>query len=76
MFRGKEKHWYCTKREKAYATSTYSDKKTLEFTIELAANIHTNGSSMCIVLPIQIKQSTDKTANVNVITLNKFFVIG
>ena len=28
---------------------------------------------MCIVLPIQIKKSTDKTANVNVITVNNFF---
>ena len=41
--------------KKAYATSTYSDKKTLEFTIELAANTHINYNSMCIVLPIQIK---------------------
>ena len=56
-----------------YATSTFIDKKTFEFTIELAANAHTNYSSMCIVLPIQIKKSTDKTANVNVITLNNFF---
>ena len=49
-------------------------KKTLEFTTELAANTHKNYSSMCIVLPIQIKKSTDKTANVNVITV--IFVIG
>ena len=51
----------------------HTDEKTLEFTIELAANTHTNYSSMCIVLPIQIKKSTDKTANVNVITVNNFF---
>ena len=56
-----------------YATSTFIDKKTFEFTIELAANTHTNYSSMCIVLPIQIKKSTDKTANVNAITVNNFF---
>ena len=61
--------------KKAYATSTYSDKKTLEFTIELAANTHTNYSSMCIVLPIQIKKSTDKTANVNLVMANNFFAI-
>ena len=61
--------------KKAYATSTYSDKKTLEFTIELAANTHTNYSSMCIVLPIQIKKSTDKTANVNLVMVNNFFAI-
>ena len=59
--------------KKAYATSTYSDKKTLEFTIELVANTHTNYSSMCIALPIQIKKSTDKTANVNAIRVNNFF---
>ena len=58
--------------KKVYATSTFSDKK-LEFTTELAANTHTNYSSMCIVLPIQIKKPTDKTANVNEITLNNFF---
>ena len=61
--------------KKAYATSTYSDKKTLEFTIELAANTHTSYSSMCIVLPIQIKKSTDKTANVNLVMVNNFFAI-
>ena len=57
----------------AYATSTYTDKKTLEFTIELAANTHKKYSSMCIVLPIQIKNSTYKKTNVNVITVNNFF---
>ena len=74
-FEARKNIWYCTKK-KAYATSTYSDKKTLEFTIELARNINTNYSSMCIVLPIQIKKSTDKTENVNVITVNNLFVIG
>ena len=43
-------------QKKAYATSTYSEKKTLEFAIELTANTHKNYSSMCIVLPIQIKK--------------------
>ena len=41
--------------------------------IELAANTHTNYSGISIVLPIQIKKSTDKTANVNVITVNNTF---
>ena len=59
--------------KKVYATSTFTNKKTFEFTIELAANTHTNYSSMCIVLSIQIKKSTDKTENVNVITVNNFF---
>ena len=47
--------------------------KKHEFTIELAANTHTNYSSMRIVFPKQIKKSTDKTANVNVITVNNVF---
>ena len=29
--------------------------------------------SMCIFLPIQIKRSADKIANINVITVNTFF---
>ena len=60
----------------AYATSTYAVKKTLEFTIELAANTFTNYSSMCIFLPITIKKATNKAQNVDVITVNNFFVIG
>ena len=43
-------------QKKAYATSTYSEKKTPEFAIELTANTHKNYSSMCIALPIQIKK--------------------
>ena len=38
--------------KKGSATSTYTDKKTLEFTIEQAANKHTNYSCIYIVLPI------------------------
>ena len=59
--------------KKVYTTSTYTNKKTLEFTIELAANTHTNYSSMCIVLLMKVKKSTHKTENVNVITVNNFF---
>ena len=70
-FEARENIQYCS--EKAYATSTYTYKKTHEFTIELAANTHTNYSSMRIVFPKQIKKSTDKTANVNVITVNNVF---
>ena len=40
---------------RAYATSTYNNKKSLEFAIEPAANTHSNYSSMCIILPIQEK---------------------
>ena len=59
-------------QKKAYATSIYADKETREFTIELGANAFTNYSSIYIVLPITIKQAQ----NVDVITVNNFFVIG
>ena len=54
MCRGKEK--YIILLKKAYATSTYADKKTPKFMIELAANALTNYSQMCIVLPITVKK--------------------
>ena len=59
--------------KKAYAATTCTDKKT-EFTPELAANAFPNYSSMCIVLPIKIKKATNKAANVDLITLNNFFL--
>ena len=62
--------------KKAYTTSTYTDKKTVVFTIELAAITFTNYISMCIVLTITIKKATNKAQNVDVITVNNFFVIG
>ena len=46
--------------KKTYTTSTYTNKKTFEFTIELAANTFTNYSSMCIILPITIKRQQIK----------------
>ena len=54
--------------------STYTDTKTLEFTLELAANIFTYYSSMCIVLPIIIKKSRDKDTNIDgtIRTVNNF----
>ena len=51
--------------KRAYATSTYTNKKTLEFTIELAANTHKNYSSMCVILPIQTKKAPNKAQNVD-----------
>ena len=60
-------------QKKAYASSTYTDKKTLEFTIELAANRYTNYSMMTIVLPTYFKTSADKTVDVDVVTVNNFF---
>ena len=59
--------------KKAYTTSTYTDKKTVVFTIELAANTFTSYISMCIVLTITIKKATNKAQNVDVITVNNFF---
>ena len=52
--------------KKAHPSSTYTDKKTLEFTIELAANTYTNYSMMMLLVPIYFKKSTDKTADVDV----------
>ena len=59
--------------KKAYASSTYTDKETLEFTIELAANTYTNYSMMTLVVPIYFKKSTDKTADIDVVTVNNLF---
>ena len=59
----------------AYASDTYTDKKKLEFTIELTANTYTNYSSIEIVLPIQFVKNTDKIKKLNatVMTVNNFF---
>ena len=46
-----------TNPRKAFASITYSDKKNLEFILELAANTYSNYSSMELVLPIQITKS-------------------
>ena len=43
-----------TNPRKAFASITYSDKKNLEFILELAANTYSNYSSMELVLPIHI----------------------
>ena len=43
---------------KAYASVTHSDKKQLEFLLDLTANTYTNYSSMEICLPLK---STKKT---------------
>ena len=51
--------------KKAYAAQTYIDQKTLELNVILAANTHTNYSSMCVVLPIQIMKKTGETKNID-----------
>ena len=61
--------------KKAYASSNYTDKKTLEFNILLASNTYTNYSSLMIVLPVQIKKETNAAQNIDatMITVNNFF---
>ena len=54
--------------EKAYASSNYTDKKTLEFNFLLATNTYTNYSSLMIVLPIHIKKSNK--CNINYLSNN------
>ena len=57
---------------KSYASVTYSDKKQLEFVLDLTANTYSNYSSMEICLPIQFYSKT-KTKLVNIMTVNNFF---
>ena len=56
---------------RTYASSTYTNKKTLEFTIQLAANNFSNFSMMYVVLPIQIKKSTNK---VTILKIDKILI--
>ena len=62
-------------QKKAYASSTYTDKKTLEFTVELVVNTYTNYSMSMItlVVPIYFQISSDKKADVDVVTVNNSF---
>ena len=50
---------------KAFASVTYSDKKILEFALELTAITYSNYSSMELVLPIQFTKKTTKTAQMD-----------
>ena len=45
---------------KAFASVTYSEKKNLEFVLELTANTYSNYSSMELVLPIQFTKKTNQ----------------
>ena len=65
---------YSIKPKKAYTAQTYVDQKT-EFTVTLGANTYTNYRSLVVVLSIQIKKETDKTADIDatMITVNNFF---
>ena len=63
---------------KKFASLTYSDKKNLEFVLELTANTYSNYSSMELVLPIQFTKKANKAAQMDgdIITVNNFFSIG
>ena len=60
---------------KAYASVTYSDKKQLEFVLDLTANTYTNYSSMEICLPIKFTKKTNKAQQMDaqMITVNNIF---
>ena len=51
---------------------TYSDKKQLEFVLDLTTNTYSSYSSMEICLSIQFYSET-KTKLVNIMTVNNFF---
>ena len=59
----------------AYATETYTDKKTLDFVIKLAPNTYTNYATMQIVLPIKLMKKSDKTKDLDatLVPVNNFF---
>ena len=60
---------------KAYASITYSDKKQLEFLLDLTASTYTNYSTMEICLPLKFTKKSNKVQqmNANMITVNNFF---
>ena len=60
---------------KAYVSIAYSDKKQLEFVLDLTASTYTNYSTMQIWLPLKFtkKGSKAQQMDANMITLNNFF---
>ena len=60
---------------KAYASETYSYKRSLEFVLELTAGTYTNYSSMEIALPVYFtkKASALTQMDATMITVNNFF---
>ena len=60
---------------KAYASVTYSDKKLLEFVLDLTPNTYSNYSSMEICLSLKFTKKSNKglQMDVQMITVNKFF---
>ena len=60
---------------KVYASVTFTDKKQLEFVLELPAKTYSNYSSMEICLSLQC-YTKNKSKLVNIMTVNNFFGIG
>ena len=60
---------------KAYASITYSDKKQLEFILDLTASTYSNYSSMEISLPLKSTKKSNKTLQMDaqMMTVNNFF---
>ena len=60
---------------KSYASITNSDKKQLEFVLDLTANTYSNYSTMEICLPLKFTKKTNKGEQMdpNMMTVNNFF---
>ena len=60
---------------KAYASITYSDKKQLQFVVDLTASSYTNYSTMeiCLLLKFTKKSNKAQQMDANMITVNNFF---
>ena len=59
----------------AHASETYTDKKNVEFTINLAPNTYTNYATMQIFLPVWFVKKSNKAAQLdgNLMPVNNFF---
>ena len=60
---------------KAYVSITYSDKKQLEFILDLTANTYKNYSAMEICLPLKLTEKSTKAQKMDaqMMTVNNFF---
>ena len=63
---------------KSYASVTYSDKKQLEFVLDLTAGTYTNYSTICLLeicSPLKFTKKTNKASQMDdhIMTVNNFF---
>ena len=60
---------------KAYGSVTYSDKKQLEFILDLTGNTYSNYSTMEICLPLKFTKKSNKAQKMDaqMMTVNNFF---